>query len=92
VREVRKLLEANGHIVEGPFYKNVFNPFRKVMIAVHYDPFSADLISWKKGFELHQVCERGVKSRNIKQLQLTTWIWTWKKRVKGFQRELIRKD
>ena len=91
VREVRKLLEANGHIVSGPHYSPKWNPFRKVIMAVHTDILGADLLSFKDGkLELHQVCS--AKNKAAHEYITNTWVWTYKPRVKGFQRELIRKD
>ena len=83
VREVKKLLEGMGHVVEGPGYSVAFYQGR--MNAIHRDYFGiADLISYHQGiFYLHQITDLHNKSSHVKTIQasgLPCWLWC---RVKG---------
>ena len=80
VREVRKMLEGMGHLVEGPGYAIAF--FGGSMKPIHRDFFSiADLISYRwddDRFILHQVTDLGHKTKHIKAIQekdLSAWLW-----------------
>ena len=83
VREVKKLLEGMGHLIEGPGYSVAF--YGGKMNPIHRDYFSiADLISYHKGiFILHQVTDLHNKASHIKTIResgLFCWLWC---RVKG---------
>lgn len=80
VREVRKILEGMGEIVEGPGYGVAF--FNDRMNPIHKDFFGVfDLMSFspkEKEFTGHQVSTEHNKSTKIKALQeakLPGWVW-----------------
>ena len=78
VREVRKMLEGIGHLVEGPGYSVAF--FGDRIQPIHRDYFSiADLISFRDGiFVLHQVTDLTNKGKHVKAIQqtgLSVWLW-----------------
>jgi len=70
VREVRKILEDRGLIVEGPAYKPLF--VRGKMMVVHTDYFSCfDLMVYDprgKRFGMVQVSTIGERSRKVKRI------------------------
>jgi len=91
VHEVKKLLEAIGHQVEGPGYMIIYIPLNPGAyklginratkpIQVHKDYFGvADLISYFEGkLILHQVTDLSNKSIHVKAIQergLSAWVW-----------------
>jgi hypothetical protein len=64
--EVKSILEADGHIVDGMFYKSAW--FAGRIHAVDTDIFGiADLLSYHDGIiYLHQVTDVGNKARHVK--------------------------
>ncbi len=77
-REVRKLLEAQGYLVEGPGYKIQWMPTG--YIPCHKDYFDAfDLITYRKGEMMgHQVTDLKNKAARVKKIEglgLTGWVW-----------------
>ncbi len=77
-REVRKIIEALGHTVEGPGYATAF--FNGRMSPIHRDYFGLwDLISYYQGqYLFHQVSTLSNKSSKIKAItgkQMPGWIW-----------------
>ena len=78
VREVRKLLEAMNHQVEGPGYATRF--FGGKINAVHKDYFDCfDLISFDgKDFIGHQIStieNKAAKVHQIQALKMPGWVW-----------------
>jgi len=77
VREVRKILEGIGHIVEGPGYGVAYYNAR--MNPIHKDFFGCfDLMSFDGFYHGHQVSTKENKSTKIKVLQeakLPGWVW-----------------
>jgi len=78
VREVKKLLQAMGHEVEGPGYATKW--FGGKVNAVHQDFFGVyDLFSYFGGRYIgHQVSTLANKSKKIKAIQEcghTGWVW-----------------
>ncbi len=78
VREVRKILEGIGHIVEGPGYGVAY--FNARMNPIHKDFFGCfDLMSFNDGkYYGHQVSTQANKSTKIKTIQeanLPGWVW-----------------
>jgi hypothetical protein len=92
VREVRKILESMGHIVEGPGYALAF--FDNRMQAIHRDYFGIfDLISWD-GIQLigHQVSDIHNKSTKIKEIQgqqMSGWVWARGKKGRKVEWQLF---
>jgi len=79
VREVRKLLEAMNHVVEGPGYGVAF--FNNRMSPIHRDYFSVfDLISFDgNSFIGHQVSDLSHKAEKVRAIQakkMKGWIWS----------------
>lgn len=88
-REVKKILEAIGHQVEGPSYTTAF--FGGKTNAIHRDYFSIfDLISFfEGGYFFHQVSALGHKSEKIKAIQakrMPGWVWSRVSNGKVFYR------
>lgn len=88
VREVRKMLEGMGAIVEGPGYALAF--YGGSMKPIHRDYFGiADLISfWHGIFTLHQVTDLTNKSSHVKAIQekgLSCWVWCKIERKLGYR-------
>lgn len=78
VREVRRILEGMGQIVEGPGYKSAF--YGGKLATVHADYFGCfDLISWDGiNFVCHQVSTLTNKAEKVKALQarqMPGWVW-----------------
>lgn len=78
VREVRKVLEAMQHQVEGPGYGLAF--FGKSPRPVHKDYFGVfDLVSFYDGHVyLHQVTDISHKAQKVKAIQekkIPGWVW-----------------
>jgi len=95
VREVRKMLEGMGHIVEGPGYSVAFYQGR--MNPIHRDYFSiGDLISYhEEMFILHQVTDLHNKASHIKTIQeskIPAWLWCRLKGQLGFRIFFISQD
>lgn len=79
VREVKKLLQGMGYLIEGPGYKPLWIGTRSV--PVHSDFFGVgDLISYFEGkFILHQVTDLKNKAKHVKIAQeahIPAWIWS----------------
>jgi len=66
---VKKILIREGHKVDGPFSKVLFQGGRKN--KVHVDVFGVyDLISYKEGItHYHQVTSLNIKSRKVKKIR-----------------------
>lgn len=94
VREVRKILEAVGHEVEGPGYGLAFYGGR--MAPVHRDYFGVyDLISYFQGqFFGHQISIPSNKASKVKAIQakkMPGWVWSRLSNGKIFYRIFIVK-
>lgn len=97
-REVKKILEGIGHIVQGTMFKTVF--FNGHLSPVHSDFFSCfDLMSFDgKIFIGHQVSTEANKSAKIKSIQeakLPGWVWcrfTDDDEKVGYQVYIVDKD
>lgn len=77
-REVRKILEAMGHQVEGPGYATAY--FQGAIHAIHRDYFGIwDLISFYENvYYFHQVStieNKTTKIKAIQQTKLPGWVW-----------------
>jgi hypothetical protein len=77
VREVRKILEAMNHQVEGPGYGVAF--FAGRMLPIHRDYWGIfDLISFNGEFHGHQVStlsNKAVKVKAIRDKMFPGWVW-----------------
>jgi hypothetical protein len=93
-REVRKILEALGHQVEGPGYGIAFYGGR--MAPVHRDYFGVfDLVSIFEGQTYwHQIStpsNKAVKVKAIIAKSLSGWVWARASNGKIFYRVFIVK-
>lgn len=93
-REVKKILEAMGHEVEGPGYATAF--FQGATHAIHRDYFGIwDLISFYENvYYFHQVSTIENKSTKIKSIQGKkmlgfVWIRSKKNKYKIFKINLL---
>ncbi len=80
VREVRKILEGMGHIVEGPGYGVAF--YQGSMKPVHRDYFGCfDLISFDTekhemiGHQVSDLPHKAAKVKAIQKAELAGWVW-----------------
>jgi len=91
-REVKKILEGIGHVVEGPGYGVAFYGGR--MGPVHRDYFGCfDLVSFYQGsYFFHQISTLSNKAAKIKAIQdkkMNGWVWSRISNGKVFYRIFI---
>ncbi len=78
-REVKKILQDRGYLVEGPGFGVIFIPGTGAK-PIHKDYFGVlDLVSYKNGqYWGHQVTDLSNKSKKIKALEevgIQGWVW-----------------
>jgi len=93
-REVKKILEGIGHVVDGPFFKSKF--FNERVNPVHTDIFKIfDLVSYFEGcYFMHQVSTLSNKADKVKSIlekKMTGWVWARVSNGKVFYRIFVVK-
>ena len=92
--EVKRILEAIGHVVDGPFYKSCW--FNNRSNPVHCDIFGIfDIVSCYQGiYYFHQVSTLDHKANKVKAIldvKMSGWVWARVSNGRVFYRIFIVK-